>query len=275
MTFYDLIAKRIETSNTSIPDSPDFVIKNPLAIQIFVNIIELIPNFNFAEKGQCVVINSKDRIVFDSRRVINSFTDYSVFNVPLIDEEIGKGGKLEFFIWNDTDSETIALNLKVAISELESTNYESSSAVERSAKNRAFSDGGIKTTADGGSGIVSTIYKCPDGKRAKVLSCLTRVKATGSASEIRILLRGTRKAEWFLRSGFNPLINTGGTFAGAGQSPREVFSDSLYGEFNGMFNDFVNEELRAGETIAYDGNFSSNFNATISFAISVLETREV
>jgi len=52
---------------------------------------------------------------------------------------------------------------------------------------------------------------------------------------------------------------------------RKIWSDGSYPEHNLLRRDLQDEMLSAGQTIAYDGNFSSNFNATIDYAYTIYE----
>ncbi len=137
-------------------------------------------------------------------------------------------------------------------------------------------DEGLKNSADGGSGIVATVYTCPVGKIAIVKVFQTRVKVQGSATEVRLLIRGQRIKVWKIDTGNPndyPTTSTTGGFRQVGFSvnARKIWSDGSYPEFNLAYNDLQGETLVAGETIAYDGNFAGNFNATIDYAYTIYE----
>jgi len=158
MVFSDNIPNKIITSDTSIPDSPSLTIKNPLAKDIFLNGIEMIPNYLFSDKGQ-LVIKASRRIVFDTRKINNPFTDYSLYNLPAVDEAIMRHQAITFFAWNDTDTKQIAINLKTSISEVKENLAKTNIPISRDAKNRGTATQGTITSPDAGSGIVATIYK--------------------------------------------------------------------------------------------------------------------
>ncbi|MDH3278884.1 MAG: hypothetical protein OEL84_04675 [Nitrosopumilus sp.] len=99
----------------------------------------------------------------------------------------------------------------------------------------------------------------------------TRVRVVGSASQIRLLIRGQKIATW-LNDTKNPNIFGGTTNSYPFPSkPRKVWSDGSYPEWNLKHDDLQGEKLSAGETIAYDGNFSSNFNATVDYSYTIYE----
>ena len=122
---------------------------------------------------------------------------------------------------------------------------------------------GTKTMADGGSGMVSTIYTVPTGKIAIVKVVETRARNSGSATKIRLLIRGQRIAIW--------ANDTSNPYTYNSREQRSIFSDGTYPEANLKYADLQGEELAAGETIAYDGDFTLNFNASVDYAYTIYE----
>lgn len=121
---------------------------------------------------------------------------------------------------------------------------------------------GTKTSADGGSGITATIFTAT--KRTRIKKLVTRVSNSGSASEIRLKVAGQRIAYWKNQPvspySFNDIAGL-----------RGIFDDSQYPDANRAYEDLKDFVLEAGQTIAYDGNFASNFNATVQFALTTYE----
>jgi len=270
LTFQITVPKRLTTTNTIKQSQADYTLKNPLDRKTFVTKIELIPNYLFAEKGDVIVLVNGVS-VFDSSLVTAFFSDLHSIDVSPESNTINRSEKIEVFIWNNTDTDKLAITVNISFSDENIPPPTASRVISRSEKNRGVHDEGTKTTADGGSGIVSTVYTCPSGFTAKVLVFESRVKDTGSASQVRLLIRGTRIQRWQDETG-NPefLGNVGIMSDGA----RKSWSDGSFPEWNLTRIDLVDEELDEDETIAYDGDFSGNFNATIDFAYTILETRK-
>lgn len=175
----------------------------------------------------------------------------------------------------NTNLSTVNTNLTNVKTKLDTLNT-STLTLDPKDKNEVTAEG-TKVTADGGSGITATIYTCPSGKIAIIKRVESRVRATGSASDVHILIRGLRIATWAIDSGNPEAYNTSGAAQKAiafSNQARKVWINGTYPEFNITYEDLEGEVLIAGETVAYDGNFSSNFNATVDFAITI-EERDV
>ena len=280
MTFQKTFPKNLKTTNTSKPDTPDFKLDNPLKAKSFVVKIEIIPNFRFAEKGK-VFVEINDISVFDNSDVDNFYSDVGVYTIPISNNELRRSNSVKVFVWNGDDSDEIAADVSITISNENILPVLSSVPIGRDDKIRGTTDQGTKTTADGSppSGIVSTVYTCPTGKKARVLKFETRAKVSGSAGEIRLLIRGQRILTWKNDTqnpnGFQAIQASAYWSTNANPSRRTIWSDGLYPDFNLLYEDLKDEELDEGETIAYDGDFSGDFNATIDFAYTILETKKI
>jgi len=272
MAFSKSILKSISTTNNSRPSEPDIQIKNPIDKKTFINQLQIFPSTNFGDKGVLqIFVNGIN--IFDNSDDVGFFSNFKLFDLPLTEREIDRNGEIKIFAWNGTDTTLIEATILIFVSEINSPQIVGSIPIQSSeiddttlAKDEAngkVTGEGTKTTADGGSGIVSTIYTCPAGKIAIVKVVETRAKVSGSAGEIRLLLRGQRIAVWT-----NTTVNP---YTFNSREQRMIFSDGTYPEANLLFSDLHGEALEAGDTIAYDGNFSSNFNATIDYAYTIYE----
>jgi len=276
--FQKTFPKRLETTNTIRQTLADLKEKNPLDMDAFVNRIEIIPNIDFAVKGKIEVFINRV-LAFSNADIDNYFEDILVVNVSPESNEIKRNESVEIFIWNNIDSTSIKVTVNITYADQDVPPPLSSVAVTRE-RNKGTSDEGTKTMADGSpaSGIVSTIYTCPANVQAKIIVCETRVTAQGSATQIRLLLRGQRIHRWEVDSQdpddylTTVAINGGFRSVGFTNEARKIWSNGSFPEHNKTWRDLVDEELVADETFAYDGNFSGNFNATIDFAYTVLET---
>lgn len=279
MTFSITIPKKLEVTQTARPNIANYIIENPEDKDIFVTQLEIIPNFKFAEKGKLAIrINGINQFLTEDS---GYFSDLTLFNVPLDNNSLQRYKTIEVFAWNDIDSETLAVTINATLSDENTAPQNSSSPISRTDKNRGTTDQGTITTADGGSGITRTVYTCPANMKAKVLKFESRVKNSGSASVIHLKLRNQRLKTW-KPDGHSPNAYDNNTSSIARQFPlamsieaRKIWSDGSYPEFNKTFDDLQDEELSEGETIAFDGDFSSNFNATIDFSYTILETRAI
>jgi len=280
MTFSKSILKTVSTTNNSKQNQPDIKIKNPIDKKTFINQLQIFPSTNFGDDGILqIFVNGLN--IFDNSEDVGFFSKFKLFDLPLVEREIDRSSEIKIFAWNGIDTTLIEATILIFISDIDSPQVVGSIPIQTSevdttllAKDEAndkVTGEGTKTTADGGSGIVSTIYTCPTGKIAIVKVVSTRVKVVGSASQIRLLIRGQKIATW-LNDTKNPNIFGGTTNSYPFPSkPRKVWSDGSYPEWNLKHDDLQGEKLSAGETIAYDGNFSSNFNATVDYSYTIYE----
>ena len=110
--------KNISTSNTSRPITPQLTITNPLDKISFVNLLEIVPDAEFTLKGK-LIITINDVTVFDNSEDSNSFKQVMRKLIPLDNPELRKGssGKIKFFVWNGSDSNTVEISIGVSIGE--------------------------------------------------------------------------------------------------------------------------------------------------------------
>lgn len=279
MTFQKTFPKRIKTTDTKKPNQPNYELKNPLKQKIFITKIEIIPSYVFAENGK-MMITVNDVPIFDTSDEDDIFTDVQVYNVPLESKNLERDSKIKIFAWNDFNSDEIACTINITLADELINPPSNNSAIGRSDKNRGVTGNGTLISADGGSGIVATAYTCPTGKKAKVKKFESRISNSGSATLVRLLIRGQRMITWNIDSKNPNSYDTldapfGAQPLGFKVDSRKIWSEGSFPEANTKYVDFEDEELDEGETIAFDGNFSSNYNATVNYAYTILETRKV
>lgn len=114
MVFQKSITKKIETSNTKRPSTPQITIENPLDKETFVNGIELILEPEFSKKGK-LIITINDVAVFDENDS-QGFFGYSKFPIPL-NKNFKRSNDIKISAWNSIDSNTIAMRVNISISE--------------------------------------------------------------------------------------------------------------------------------------------------------------
>lgn len=279
MTFSKTIIEEISVTSSSKPVTP-LSITNPQQDPIFINQMQIFPSSNFATNAIIqIFVNGISQ--FDTiKEGVGFFKKFKRFNVNLPNNKFNKNAKIDIFAWNPTNGSLIEANVSIFVSEEDKPILEPSEPDQQTEVNfdNLVSGEGTKTSADGGSGIVSTVYTCPVGKIAVVKVLQTRVKVSGSASEIRLLIRGQRIKTW-KNDTKNPnnyattitLDNANVYPTGFAINSRKIWSDGGYPESNLTFEDLQGEKLLAGETIAYDGGFSGNFNGTIDFAYTIEE----
>lgn len=277
MTFSDSIIETISNTNSSRPSTPNITIKNPVDRLSFINKLEIFPSLNFATNG-ILQIYLDGITLFDNSNNVGFFQKFKSFAIPLNANELKRSGRIEIFSWNGNGSTLIEATISVLISEINQPQFPTSipNQQEEDFEN-LFSDEDTLTTPDGGSGVIATIYECPANKIAVVKTLNARVKNTGSASLVNLSVRGTSIKTWKV-STLNPYEITTGLDVNVGYKPtaisvevRNVYSNGSYPEANKTYEDLKEEKLIAGETIAFTGNFSGNFNATCNYSITVEE----
>ena len=220
------------------------------------------------------------------------FSAFQLFDVPLLSRNIPRSSSIEVYVWNGVDSSLIEANILIFISEInnpqivgsipiQSSEIDTSNLATESStiKNNPIfwtevTGHGTKTSGDGGSEIVSTIYTCPVGKIAIIKVVHTRVRSSGSGTQIRLLLRGQRMAVWKLDNNNPDDYNTSsGTFKPTitSSDARKIWSDGNYPEHNLLRSDLQDQTLQAGQTVSYDRDFRSRFNASVDYAFTVYE----
>lgn len=122
MTFSKQFPKTITTTNTFIPDEPDFSVTNPLKKDIFCNGVEIVCSPEFTRKG-AVVIKVDGITQFDSR---NSGGFQRVGKLPVtLNTRMKRDVIVDVFVFNETDTNEISCTVTVFLSE-ESKNLDSS-----------------------------------------------------------------------------------------------------------------------------------------------------
>ena len=119
--------ENISSSLTARPTSPQITIENPNDAIAFVNMLEIVPDAEFTLKGK-VVITINEISVFDNSNTSNAFRQVLRRKISLANPELRKGssGKIKFFVWNGSDSNTVELNFGLSIGD---TLQESSSSI--------------------------------------------------------------------------------------------------------------------------------------------------
>lgn len=104
---------RMTSTNTSRPQTASKEWDNPLDRDVKIKTISVVPSANFRTKGMLVIsVNGVDIFANDA---VADFTDIGDLEIPLRpqDTTIKRGKKIQFFIWNGTDSTEIALTATV------------------------------------------------------------------------------------------------------------------------------------------------------------------
>ena len=114
MTFSKSILKKINTSDTKRPNSPQITIKNPLKIDTIVNGIELILSAEFSKKGELLILIN-DVPVFNENDS-NQFVGYAKYPIPL-GKMLKNSSDIKIFAWNGTDSNSLEMSMNLSISE--------------------------------------------------------------------------------------------------------------------------------------------------------------
>ena len=269
MVFSKTIPIEINVTQNQKPSSPSNTVKNPLQTTSFINQIQIFPSSNFASNGVIqIFVNNTSQ--FHNIGNAGFFKKYKMFSVQLQDKKLNKNSKIEIFAWNPTDGTLIKADIFIFISDVEDPILIPSVPNQQSEFGILdVTDEGTKTTPDSGSGILTTIYTCPANKIATIKKLQTRVRNTGSADIVHLRLRGTRIATWRAETTLNP--DTGASNEGSYGNPRKVWLIADTQEWNQKYDDAENEVLVEGETIAYDGDFSGNFNASVDFAYTIEE----
>jgi len=279
MVFSQTFPFRVTTTKTSKPTVPQIKLENPLDAETFVTQIQIIPDFVFAESAK-IVVKINDVTVFDNTALDNFWRDVGLYSIPLSRNKLNRAESVKVFVFNGDNSNEINADINISISSINIAPNQTSFPIGRDDKIRAVTDQARLTSPDGGTGIVATAYTCPPARKARVIIFETRFTVSGSAGLTRILLRGQRMATWE-NDTKNPAglaVNASNTYwklhdGQASGEARKIWSEGSFPQWNRIYHDFAGEELSAGETIAYDGTFSTTFNATVDYAYSILETK--
>ncbi|GEM_PF-3797330 len=263
MSYQETFTEPVLTSANQRPNTPQIKIQNPQKKNLFLNKIECTFDVGFSLKG-VIEVRINGNPIFDNSKNPSFFSKYSMFSIPLQEKEFLRSAYIEIFAWNGIDSNTISVDFVILISEDDTPVYSSSVPLPYSEKITEVKDEKRVTTADGGSGIVRTIYTCPLFKKARIKKLTTFVDNTGSAGSIRLKINNVRIAEWYASGSPTASSPTGGV-------NRPVYSGAEK-VYNIPYDDLEGAILTAGQSIIYDGTFSGNFNATVDYAYSILES---
>ena len=124
--------------NGTKPEIPQYTLVNPLKKQIWVSLIELTPNAFFSRKGKIEIRVNGDIVLEESD--VGSYNSYKLFQVPLSDQELLQQKKIEVFVWNGLDDDTVKLTMNVLLSEEISSVSLAGVPTDTEALNREVSD---------------------------------------------------------------------------------------------------------------------------------------
>ena len=137
MSFQDIKIDSIETSLTKKPSSPQITIKNPLKKTIFVNSIQLSFDAYFSERGAVFVKINNNPIL---NKKAGSLKNIKNLSVPLKNQEFFQQQKIEIFIWNGIDTNTISMGYDIKISEDPNSSVLSNVPLSQIQRNSEISD---------------------------------------------------------------------------------------------------------------------------------------
>lgn len=127
MTFSETFLERIESNKTERQTLPDYELVNPLDAEVFVTGIVLVPDSYFQLKGKAIVtINGT--VVFDEQDS-EAFKDVEEMPIALTQKILGRSQKIQVWIWNAEDSDTVALTVNAKLSENQDETFASVKAV--------------------------------------------------------------------------------------------------------------------------------------------------
>jgi len=134
--------QNISTSLTARPTTPQVIIENPYDAISFVNMLEIVPDAEFTLKGK-VVITINEITVFDNSNESNAFKQILRRKIEISNPELRKGssGKIKFFVWNGTDSNTVELNFGMSLGESLHDSSSSLVPISKEIINREVSEG--------------------------------------------------------------------------------------------------------------------------------------
>ena len=268
MTFSKTIPIEIDVTQNEKPTSPSKTVRNPLETTTFINQIQIFPSKNFATNG-VIQIFVNNVSVFDNIGNAGFFLKFKMFNVPLADNKLKRNSKINFFAWNPTDGSKIEATIMSFLSDEDKPILVPSEPDQQSENDFvSVTDEGTASSPDSGGGIKKTIYTCPADTIATIKKLITRVRNTGSADIVHIRLRDNRVVTW---RAITQEPDAGSAERGAFGNPRKFWAFANSEEWNHKYEDLQNEVLVEDETIAYDGDFSGNFNGSIDFSYTIEE----
>lgn len=138
MVFQKAILKKISTTNTKRPSTPQIIFENPLDQDIFINGIELLPEAEFSQKGRLLILVNEVPVFNEDDS--NQFFGYSKFPIPL-GKILRRSNDIQVFAWNGTDSNTIKVQVNFSLSEVLQPFNAQAETLERSSFNAIVSEG--------------------------------------------------------------------------------------------------------------------------------------
>jgi len=136
MTYEESIEKNITTSDTTRPNTPQVKIRNPQDVDIFVNLIEVLPNVDFALKGKLIILINGIPVLDDSS---DSFRQYSKYPLSL-GKKLERGQYVEIFAWNNTDTDSLHCDFNIHLSSEQKQIPSVAIPLTQDQKNNAVSD---------------------------------------------------------------------------------------------------------------------------------------
>lgn len=140
MTFSKQIPATIITTNTKIPNIPDFSFTNFFKKNMFVNGVEIITSPEFSRKG-VIIIAVDNNILFDSRDT-NGFENVAFMPINL-NAVFERDRIVTVSAFNQVDTNKIEVTINVFIDEVERTLNSALQYFSQDVVNRAISDGEV------------------------------------------------------------------------------------------------------------------------------------
>jgi hypothetical protein len=109
MTYEESILKNITTSSSTRPGIAQISIRNPIDADIFVNLIEILPDAEFSTKGKLLITVNGVAVLHDTS---DSFRNYAKYPLSL-GKQLKRGQRIEITAWNGTDTNQIKCDFNI------------------------------------------------------------------------------------------------------------------------------------------------------------------
>lgn len=242
-----VIEKTISTSFTKLQGA-SLTVLNPFDMDVFVNLIEIIPTDDFALKGKMrVEVNG----VNETPNNDSPFYGYSKYPLQL-GVLLPRGKFIIFYAWNGTDAGTISTDVKI---------YLDAEQKEYGASAESLTEKPLVGTAL--SSATNTIYTCPLGKKARIFGQVL-LDGYGAASLVALQIDSSPIEEWQIPD------------FGTSTSYDAVSGDSYFGKAIGQsFSQYrkrpIDIKVAAGQVLKKTQNIGDN--ATLYYSLKVMEER--
>lgn len=228
MTFQQTFSKKITSSATKKPETPDYSIENPLAKDIYVSTIQCLLDTHFSAYGIITVLING--IVILKPDDIGTYAKSKTLSIPLQNQILKRNEKVEIFIWSGQAGQTVSLSASIVLSEDPNSNVIPETPLSTNELNQEISDTYVDSqtqhTIDSLNKMISAINNNNESIKLEESAIISQLK------ELQGSITSQNINHVFISEQFDELISMVNTNAEISQ--QVIKTDNIYSSITGL-----------------------------------------